>query len=63
MLILKGYIETMTDYYFDLTDAIEQFEKKPTKKNQKKVIEASNIFGLTKRRLVQKVRDCLCGEE
>ena len=57
MLMLKEYINKMTEQYDDLVEAIEKYEKKPTQANKKKVINKSMIFGKTKGVIMSKIRD------
>ena len=57
MLMLKEYINKMTEQYDELIEAIEKFEKKPTQANKKKVINKSLVFGKTKGVIMSKVRD------
>lgn len=59
MLMLKEYIDKMTDQYDELIEAIEKFEQKPTKTNKAKVINKSMSFGKTKGVIMSKIRDYL----
>ena len=59
MLMLKEYIDKMTDQYDDLVEAIQKYEQKPTKTNKAKVINKSLAFGKTKGVIMSKIRDYL----
>ena len=59
MLEIEKDIDKMTEEYDDFVEAIELYAKKPTDKNKKKVIEKHNIFGLTKGKIMSKIRNFL----
>ena len=57
MLDLEKDIDKMTEEYDNFVEAIEIYTEKPTNKNKKKVIEKHKIFGLTKGKIMAKVRN------
>lgn len=57
MLDLEKDIDKMTEEYDNFVEAIEIYAEKPTNRNKKKVIEKHKIFGVTKGRIMAKVRN------
>lgn len=59
MLNLEEDIDKMTMQFDDFVEAIEKYEQMPTNRNKKKVIEKHKIFGVTKGRIMSKIRSFL----
>lgn len=59
MLEIEKDIDKMTEEYDSFVEAIEMYAEKPTNRNKKKVIEKHKIFGVTKGRIMSKIRSFL----